>query len=168
MRWNDLDIVLWDSHPLSLGATPKQVWIGGISQLPAAHVIPKPPSTKVAPTPPSFNREAQRTLDNDGLPPLLPNLSTSDTVLFSNVSKLLVRSNGLLQDLLSGAVMDENVVVIKQGKLICQGPKSECSAFRKAENPDARTINLNGGTLSPGLLAVGSLVSHLNLSEVRG
>ena len=29
----DADVVLWDSHPLQLGATPKQVWIDGIQQL---------------------------------------------------------------------------------------------------------------------------------------
>ncbi|KAI0710537.1 hypothetical protein C8Q76DRAFT_858520 [Earliella scabrosa] len=29
----DADIVLWDSHPLALGATPQQVWIDGVAQI---------------------------------------------------------------------------------------------------------------------------------------
>ena len=29
----DADVVLWDSHPLRLGATPRQVWIDGVIQL---------------------------------------------------------------------------------------------------------------------------------------
>ena len=38
-----LDIVIWDWHPLALGATPRQVYIDGIPQLEKPQELNKPP-----------------------------------------------------------------------------------------------------------------------------
>lgn len=47
---SDADVVLWDSHPLRLGATPTHVYIDGISQLAEPyHAKPRSPSREVAP-----------------------------------------------------------------------------------------------------------------------
>ena len=37
-----LAIVIWDSHPLALGATPRQVYIDGIPQLEKPQELNKP------------------------------------------------------------------------------------------------------------------------------
>ena len=37
-----LAIVIWDSHPLALGATPRQVYIDGIPQLEKSQELNKP------------------------------------------------------------------------------------------------------------------------------
>jgi imidazolonepropionase-like amidohydrolase len=58
----DADIVLWDSHPLNLGATPLQVFIDGIPQLENQPLIPKSSRVQHAPATPNFNQEAQLAL----------------------------------------------------------------------------------------------------------
>ncbi|KAH8116655.1 composite domain of metallo-dependent hydrolase [Phellopilus nigrolimitatus] len=61
----DADLVVWDSHPLALGATPKQ----------------KVPKT------PNFDDEAADAVKYDGLPPLAPEKSIAGTVVFLNVKR---------------------------------------------------------------------------------
>ena len=58
----DADLVIWDSHPLALGATPIQVIIDGIPQLPARFVVEKPHSFQVVPKVPNFDKEADQTV----------------------------------------------------------------------------------------------------------
>ena len=58
----DADLVIWDSHPLALGATPIQVIIDGIPQLPARFVVEKPHSFQVVPKVPNFDKEANSTV----------------------------------------------------------------------------------------------------------
>jgi imidazolonepropionase-like amidohydrolase len=57
-RGLDADIVLWDSHPLSLGATPSQVFIDGIPQLEGMK-LEKPAALQAAPKTPKFSKEAK-------------------------------------------------------------------------------------------------------------
>lgn len=54
--------MIWDSHPLALGATPVQVIIDGIPQLPAKYVVEKPQSFQVVPKVPNFDEEAKKTV----------------------------------------------------------------------------------------------------------
>ena len=81
----DADLVIWDSHPLSLGATPKQVFIDGIAQLDDAFVSEKPAIFQKVPKTPNFDREAENAIKYDGLPPLAPEKTISGTVIFINV-----------------------------------------------------------------------------------
>ena len=60
------DLVVWDSHPLALGATPKQVYIDGIPQLKNAYNVEKSRAFQVTPQVPNYDQEAEdavRTLD---------------------------------------------------------------------------------------------------------
>jgi imidazolonepropionase-like amidohydrolase len=61
-RGLDADIVLWDSHPLSLGATPRQVFIDGIPQLDGT-IVEKSKVLQSAPKTPNFDKEAKLTLE---------------------------------------------------------------------------------------------------------
>ncbi|KZS89718.1 hypothetical protein SISNIDRAFT_479686 [Sistotremastrum niveocremeum HHB9708] len=70
------DIVIWDSHPLSLGATPQQVYIDGIPQLKNPSVSTKPDTFQSYPRPPNFDKEARETVEWEGLPPLKPSLNS--------------------------------------------------------------------------------------------
>jgi imidazolonepropionase-like amidohydrolase len=62
----DADVVLWDSHPLALGATPSQVFIDGIPQLKGLKVE-KPKSLQEVPKTPNFDKEANLTLKVESL-----------------------------------------------------------------------------------------------------
>ncbi|KAJ8496327.1 hypothetical protein ONZ45_g12505 [Pleurotus djamor] len=55
----DADLVLWDSHPLALGATPIQVFIDGIPQLDNPFNVQKPASFQHSPKVPNFDDEAE-------------------------------------------------------------------------------------------------------------
>ncbi|THU96122.1 hypothetical protein K435DRAFT_966103 [Dendrothele bispora CBS 962.96] len=91
----DADLVLWDTHPLALGATPVQVWIDQIPQLPFAsdpfahtdstgtssasdpedngqpHVITNKPSRfQELPKVPDWTKERKEVVKWDGEPPL--------------------------------------------------------------------------------------------------
>ncbi|KAJ7892589.1 hypothetical protein B0H14DRAFT_3427995 [Mycena olivaceomarginata] len=57
----DADLVLWDSHPLALGATPIQVFIDGIPQLHNALFSSKPDAFQHVPQTPSFEKEVRDT-----------------------------------------------------------------------------------------------------------
>jgi hypothetical protein len=55
----DADVVVWDSHPLSLGSTPQEVWIDGIPQFKTGLVSHKSASEQSAPKAPDFVKEAK-------------------------------------------------------------------------------------------------------------
>ncbi|KAI0692924.1 composite domain of metallo-dependent hydrolase [Cerioporus squamosus] len=160
------DIVLWDSHPLALGATPQQVWIDGIPQLSLPHTQSKPASFQDVPKVPNFDHEAKETLDHDGLPPLEPRSSLNGTVVFANVSSVFLRiayDVGVSEVASRG---DEALwVVVRSGKLVCASElATDCvqSALHRRDEP-ATLIDLEGGSISPGLTTFGSA---LGLGEI--
>ncbi|KAF7348544.1 Carbohydrate esterase family 9 protein [Mycena venus] len=88
----DADIVVWDSHPLALGAAPKQVFIDGIAQLEKPYTSLKPPSAQHAPTTPNFDKEIADAIKYEGLPPLELETANSDVVMFRNVGSLFLKN----------------------------------------------------------------------------
>lgn len=157
----DADVVLWDSHPLALGATPKQVWIDGIAQLESPYTVSKPPSFHDVPEVPNFDKEAAETLQYDGLPPLEPEHVKARTVVFTNVTSVMIREAKTIKEVFH-AQDDTAVVVAQDGKLACSGSLSACSEFTSSD--EAEFINLEGGAVAPGLVTFGS---PLGLEEIR-
>lgn len=155
----DADVVLWDSHPLALGATPQQVWIDGISQLAHPHVHEKPEQLQHAPKTPNFDKEAKQTLEHDGLPPLLPEHTDKGTVVFTNVSEVLVKEVHGIRAMFT-AQASSGVVVVEGGRIACASSGTSCGSFT---NNEARYLDLQGGSISPGLLSFGS---PLGLEEI--
>ncbi|KAH9176445.1 carbohydrate esterase family 9 protein [Lactarius sanguifluus] len=143
----DADLVIWDSHPLALGATPTQVYIDGIAQIEFPHVVEKPNSLQSVPKVPNFDSEAARAVEYEGLPPLLPNESYIGDVLFKNG-------------------IHSGVVMVLNGTVACLGPENSCSLdeFSDSHAPP-RIIDLKGGSISPTLVSYGS---YLGLSEIQG
>ncbi|RPD56487.1 composite domain of metallo-dependent hydrolase [Lentinus tigrinus ALCF2SS1-7] len=165
---HDADIVLWDSHPLALGATPQQVWIDGIPQLSSPHTITKPSAFQHVPKVPNFDDEAKETLEYDGLPPLEPKKSVSSTVVFANVSSVLMRSpespHGVSE--IASAQSDGALfAVVRGGRLVCvDSPTSECvQSALSDDEAGVELVDLEGGSISPGLTTVGS---PLGLGEI--
>ncbi|KAI0778058.1 carbohydrate esterase family 9 protein [Trametes elegans] len=165
----DADAVLWDSHPLALGATPQQVWIDGIAQFESPHTLNKPSSFQEIPKTPDFTKEAKQTLKYDGLPPLEPTRSHHATVIFTNVSSVYLRDAQSVREAFAsnaagtlGAV--PGVVVVRAGQIACMGLASgECASSLADKDEDVQFIDLEGGALSPGLVTIGSA---LGLEEI--
>ena len=159
------DIVVWDSHPLALGATPKQVFIDGIAQLKSPFSVEKPDTFQKVPKTPNFDKEAADAVKYEGLPPLEPAKSISGVVLFNNITSLTTRSkdsSDLVQMKLTGDGEPLGVVVVRQGKIACAGFEESCKSFFNDE--DVVTVNLKGGAISPGLVSFGS---PLGLEEIE-
>lgn len=158
------DLVIWDSHPLALGATPKQVWIDGIPQLASPHVVKKPSAYQTAPETPNFDQEAKDAVEYDGLPPL--EAKKKDAVLFLNVKSVLAEDEELNilveKPLAVDRERDGGVVAVRFGEIVCAGSMSDCQSALDRD-ADYEIVDLEGGTITPGLLSFGS---PLGLSEI--
>ncbi|EGN99897.1 hypothetical protein SERLA73DRAFT_72673 [Serpula lacrymans var. lacrymans S7.3] len=163
----DADIVVWDSHPLSLGATPKQVYADGIPQIESPYTAIKPASLQNAPVAPNFDTEAFDTLKHTGLPPLeAKKAKPGETVVFTNISNIFVKAGSIIQQVYSPS---KNIVpaiaIVKNGKVVCQGSETVCSKDLPSLRSKARWVDLEGGSISPGLVSFGS---PLGLQEMQG
>ncbi|KAH9858830.1 hypothetical protein C2E23DRAFT_800280 [Lenzites betulinus] len=166
----DADIVLWDSHPLALGATPTHVFIDGISQLPGPYTAAKPTAHQKAPSPPDFSAETAATLAYLGLPPLEPT-RRSGVVVLTNVSSFWTRGGpgGSFVNLFarsegSRIMQSQGTVVVSAGRVVCSGHGPTCDAHLSSNSDaDTTSINLQGGAVQPGLVSYGS---SLGLADI--
>lgn len=142
------DIVVWDSHPLALGATPKQVYIDGVAQLKAPYVGEKPAYSQRAPMTPDFDREAEEAVNYDGLPPLSPR-KAKNLVIFSNVGSLYVKHNYSVGKIFaSNDVGKLGVVVVNNGRITCSGLSPSACPPSQYDSANVQEINLEGGSIS--------------------
>ncbi|KAF8306722.1 hypothetical protein DL93DRAFT_2088551 [Clavulina sp. PMI_390] len=153
----DADVVIWDSHPLTLGATPTQVFIDGIPQLSSSFSLKKPPAFHHAPKTPDFDEEQHRTLDHDGLPPLSPNLRLkNDRVAFVNVKSYWRKDRGQLKIEFDHSDSEDlgRTIVFEHGRSICvSSSTTSCAPFISERT---HRVDLAGGSLSPGMTTIGS------------
>jgi hypothetical protein len=156
-------LVIWDSHPLALGATPAQVFIDGIPQLDVPHVVSKPGIFQDLPKVPNFDREAEEAVAFEGLPPLLPERASADVILFTNVNSVILPRRGDLAEAYSALGNETGVVVVRNGEITCYGSEAACSLDDLTEG-DLRVVDLQGGEISPGLWTYGS---PLGLQEIE-
>ena len=169
----DADVVLWDSHPLHIGATPVKVWIDGILQIPVplktgekgGNVIvgkdKDGPEWREVPSVPNWDEERKQAIEWDGLPPL-EGRKESSTVVFKNVREIWTTgSHGVIESVYKGD--DElGVVLVESGKIICAGTTATCVP---TATPSGALVDLHGGSISPGLMSFGS---PLGLEEIAG
>ncbi|KAL5631170.1 hypothetical protein ACGC1H_006866 [Rhizoctonia solani] len=154
----DADIIVWDSHPLSLGATPQQLYIDGIAQLSDPVVVSKPSAFQRIPATPDWGNAPEEAIKHDGLPPLQSNSGNdqAQTVVFTRVKDIWSISSGELQ---LQSLPAESVVVVSGGRITCAGPDSRC--LNSLTN--ARVVDLAHGSLYPGLVSFGA---PLGLEEI--
>lgn len=161
----DADVVVWDSHPLALGATPKQVFIDGIPQLDFPHTHTKPASFQRTPKVPNFDKEAHDAVEYEGLPPLEPTPLKEPLVVFINVASMFTRTGDMVQELFQLQDFQDSVVVVKSGIIKCTGTKSSCLSDVSLSDPDVHVVDLKGGSIAPGLTTYGA---PIGLEEIQG
>ncbi|TCD67498.1 hypothetical protein EIP91_012303 [Steccherinum ochraceum] len=162
----DADVVLWDSHPLQLGATPRQVWIDGIPQLtnpssPSSILVGKPKSFKNAqdiPRVPNWDRERKEAIQHEGLPPLGPKKSEKGPILLKNVRQVWVREErGLKERWSARPGQDGGAVVLQGGSITCVGKEEWCLTTLSEDDLKKRIVaDLHGGSVGPAFLTFGS------------
>ncbi len=142
--------MIWDSHPLALGATPQQVIIDGITQLQNPYVTPKPADAQRAPETPNYDKEARLAVEYDGLPPLAPHPVQAEFVLFTNVSRVHMRGDecDIRQIYSINETGDSGVVLVKNGKVVCIGSQSICGKKARILKERVEVIDLKGGSLA--------------------
>ena len=82
--------------------------------------------------------------------------------MFTNVSSVWLRApdSAVYDAFATHASPEAGVVVVQNGRIVCQGPGSQCAS---AMDADAEMIDLDAGSLQPGLVSVGS---SLGLQEI--
>lgn len=152
---------MWDSDPLSVGATPLQQWIDGVQQFENPTNLSKPLTPPLLSTISNRNNEiSEITTGVQDLHNEEPTeLSASETLVLKGVTQILLP--GHEQTLSSSQTNDENVVVIQNAKIICIGP---CTSHLTS-NTNLTTLSLSQGHLTPTLTSFGSL---LGLEEIAG
>ncbi|KAI1082504.1 amidohydrolase [Whalleya microplaca] len=134
----DADVVVWDSDPLSVGATPVQVWIDGTAQFEDPVELKKPFSAPVEPTTeaPAANEDV---------------ISVSD-VIFTGISKSFLPFKSP-----SAAADSPNLTVaISGGKITCLGtciPQLEA-----ASKSGTNIISLQNGYITKPFTVFGSTI----------
>ncbi|KAF9227423.1 carbohydrate esterase family 9 protein [Gyrodon lividus] len=161
----DADIVVWDSHPLALGATPKQVWIDGIPQFENPYISKKPTAFQSVPSTPDFDKEATAAVKYQGLPPLMPTTAKTDTIVFTNVRSVYVRDGAGVQEVFSAPDAVLGVVLVRNGQIVCYGSRASCLTSLSFPQEQFESFDLQGGSISPGFVSYGS---SLGLEEIQG
>lgn len=171
----DADLVVWDAHPLSVGATPKQVYIDGIATLDAlkveansAHVVGSQefgpnrgsgmPAMR-ATMPEEERNEFCETSRRPGQAFVITGLSKA---FLDEFPDLLPTAGGLLSS------KDRLTLIIAGGKVSCLGTEQSCGATAAQvtghrNKDDIMSIQLKDGHLTRGLTAV---TSSLGIEEI--
>lgn len=160
------DIVIWDSHPLALGATPKQVYIDGIAQITIPYTSPKPPTFQQLPPIPNFDKEAADAVKYEGLPPLEGKKIADKEIAFLNVHSMHIRDreHGGVMTIFDNSESEKGTggnwtVVTRNGDVTCVQSAVEpglSSCLPNFSNAGTEIIDLKGGSIAPGLTSFGS------------
>jgi len=104
---------------------------------------------------PDFESEANETLKHEGLPPLAPQHVISDEdIIFTNVSYVYTRVPDGIEPISFTSDDGAGIVVVRNGRIICTGASFICNVHAPQE--DVTVLDLQGGSISPGLVSVGT------------
>ncbi|WRT69881.1 uncharacterized protein IL334_006872 [Kwoniella shivajii] len=149
----DADVVIWQSHPLTLGATPAQVYVDGIPQLEAPALVSRPAIDQETPPSADYSQQIKAAkISHHGDVDLNPTW-IEQSLTFSNVSSYISRRNGALHE----DVFDEGRIIVENGAIVCAG---DCEGHMTM-----REVNLMGGAISPGLTLYGTSMGLIEINE---
>ncbi|KAK7935443.1 carbohydrate esterase family 9 [Apiospora marii] len=162
----DADIVVWDSHPLSIGATPQQVFIDGVATLKSddvehatgssmeAHATPSAPSDMPQMRVRKSEREAESFCTSAK--------KESQSFVIQGIRKSFLDNYPQLSSGVSPPGEAENLtLVINEGQLSCLGTQHTCEtavASLTAAGDRPLHVQLKNGHLLPGLTAMTNLI----------
>ncbi|PTB56681.1 hypothetical protein M431DRAFT_80456 [Trichoderma harzianum CBS 226.95] len=167
----DADIVVWDSHPLSIGATPLQVFVDGQAQLDESQVKQSMDMTFTA---------ARTGDENDSIKPQM-RYEISDEQRESTCSQAYEAGQSFVIDGIQKAFVDNYPelaaslaqaddeplkLIVEDGEISCFGSGDTCAEARsklEQKGKKALHLSLQNGHVLPGLTAV---TRALGMSEI--
>ncbi|GAQ45731.1 hypothetical protein AtubIFM55763_004841 [Aspergillus tubingensis] len=137
----DADIVIWDSHPLQVGATAVEVFIDGRALLQKGDTAEE----SLAAGFDDLQRvpETRPVVDVDQR----INVCSKPRLVFTGIQKALIGSPHLDQ------VAEDLVLVLEDNKVSCLGAKQTCI---RGEDDGVTEVALKNGYITPGLIAFGN------------
>lgn len=154
----DADIVVWNSHPLSVGAVPSQVFIDGKATLEVAKKTKVSTSNgKVSRLSSPKCRREEPALDVQQF--CSQPHDTSRNLVITGITTSYVNSMPAV------SVYDRNLtLVVRSGQIECFGPFEQCiGATTTTITSETDIIALEDGYILPGLTAISTT---LGLSEI--
>ncbi|OAA38307.1 carbohydrate esterase family 9 protein [Metarhizium rileyi] len=145
----DGDVVVWDSDPLSVGATPVQVWIDGSAQFTAPVYLDKPIQGPIGP--------------NTSLVDIVSEPTDMADVLFKGVAKVLLSDNEAYRT--DGDSSPSSNVAVTRGKITCVGTCD--SEFEAATAAGVKVVEFDNGYLTHAFTGVGGTLG-LNAIDAEG
>ena len=167
----DADIVVWDAHPLSVGATPRQVFIDGVATLDPLRVKEAmddqaPETTAEARRRRNEEPRMRATIAEDAKQDVCRRAGEMDQrfVVTGIHSSFLDRYPELASVAKENQARENMTLVISGGRVDCLGSSSVCrSQVAAASKSGAVSLSLSDGYLAPGLTAV---TATLGLQEI--
>ncbi|KAJ3939890.1 uncharacterized protein N0V96_009879 [Colletotrichum fioriniae] len=157
----DADLVVWDSHPLSVGATTVQVYVDGREVLDIKDSIQRlkiqvSPTNNVVPEArPYILQEKKRDVCNRATVP-------GANVLFTGIKSSLLE-NQLPAVTLAVEQGQGLALVVSNGRITCLDVESRC--WSTIQHDSIVEINLANGYVTPGLVAFGNNLGILDISS---
>ncbi|KAL7413707.1 hypothetical protein BDY24DRAFT_340073 [Mrakia frigida] len=154
---HDADVIVWDSMPLTLGATPAQVFIDGIPQLDSPHVVAKPHLQFIPPSSSNAEAGAFEAVASDGNPDRSPK-QFLESIVYTGVRSAFSVNDGDVQQVFGSSDLSSSfekhelgMVVIEGGKIVCVG--LECEGV---DLKGLTSVDLKGGSILPGMTSFGA------------
>jgi hypothetical protein len=142
----DADLVVWDSHPLSVGATPLQVYVDGKATLDPKKVDESMPKSRNAQPLASEQPRIRPSLSPDAKDELCKSLAQPGAKI-----ALTGITRSFLSEINDHTEQKGNLtVIIDKGRAVCFDLFDVCAS----DNTWDHIIHLNNGHLSPGLTTV--------------
>ncbi|SNX87424.1 uncharacterized protein MEPE_06134 [Melanopsichium pennsylvanicum] len=179
----DADVVVWNNHPLAIGASPVEVVIDGIAQLGPHAIVPnkdlprgqgehvkedKQIDAPAAPKSGNWTTEIETVKNSyeeiiafEKLAFPSAKQPIPNCTVFINVGQRFFRSSISRVKSETFSVNSFGRVVVSNGNILCSG--EECSFSICPSEASTTVIDANGGTILPGLTSYGS---NLGLSDI--
>ncbi|KNG89129.1 hypothetical protein ANOM_002995 [Aspergillus nomiae NRRL 13137] len=145
----DADLVIWDDHPLQVGATPLEVFIDGHAVLgnnDSLEELIHSSNSVESPDAPTIRPSIIEHQKHD----ICSRVHTSPSkLLFTGIKKVLLDTPFPLEDAV------DVVLLLEDGKAVCLDKRSTCLSTEQKEK-NVTEISLNNGYITPGLVAFGN------------
>ncbi|RAH69774.1 amidohydrolase [Aspergillus aculeatinus CBS 121060] len=145
----DADLVVWDDHPLQVGATPVEVFIDGRAVLESPALLSIQDNKVAAQAAPAV-RSSVATAERDRVCAPVRDQASHANILFTGIQHVLLNSTTNPHT----EAAHDRVLLLTNGQIACLDTKSTCLAQTTSES--LTQIDLQNGYITPGLVAFGN------------